>query len=372
MDLRNVISHSVARNAQSAITARPARRYALGGVAALLLVQALGAQAAPSYYVTDLTALGYPNAYTMNDSGQVISFQAAGGGANVSLYNPLSGASQSLGAVPSAGAGSSVYRPSKFNTSGSFTYSTAPSAAALSDHAYLVSGGVRYEIGAGRPSDINDSGEVVGDIRVGNRWHGFVYSNGVTLDLGVIGSNTSSTAVAINNQGQVLGASGSSVFIYDHGNTQILSSFIEASGFNNNGDVVGRLTNGNAGLYRDGQYYDLGALGTYFNVAFATSINDAGYIVGHSRTDIPEFSDYHAFIYTPTDGMLDLNDLLVNPPATYLSTAFTINAQGQIIVQGGNSHYYLLTSEVPVPAAFWLFGSGIVGLFAANRRKRRL
>lgn len=52
--------------------------------------------------------------------------------------------------------------------------------------------------------DINNSGQVVGTAAAGGYPHAFLYSNGVTQDLGTFGG-TASCAYAVNDSGQVVG-----------------------------------------------------------------------------------------------------------------------------------------------------------------------
>lgn len=44
--------------------------------------------------------------------------------------------------------------------------------------------------------------------------------------------------------------------------------------------------------------------------------------------------------------------------------------RGYIDIGSGNSMYVTSVSDVPVPAAFWLFGSGLIGLAGFARRKK--
>jgi probable HAF family extracellular repeat protein len=74
-----------------------------------------------------------------------------------------------------------------------------------------------YEEGEMRPLsdsfgsafDINESGQVAGTYSD----HAFLYSNGVLTDLGALPGDTFSTALAMNNHGDVIGRSGSRFFI---------------------------------------------------------------------------------------------------------------------------------------------------------------
>ncbi|HOJ72936.1 MAG TPA: thrombospondin type 3 repeat-containing protein [Phycisphaerae bacterium] len=112
-------------------------------------------------------------------------------------------------------------------------------------------------------SGLNDAGQVVGYYYTAD-WakRAFLYSNGVTTDLGTLGG-TEAYANAINNNGQVVGVSRTAggqwhAFIWD---------------------AVGGMR-------------DLGTLGGASSEAYA--INDSGQVVGFSETA----TGFHAFIYS--------------------------------------------------------------------------
>jgi probable HAF family extracellular repeat protein len=109
--------------------------------------------------------------------------------------------------------------------------------------------------------------------------------------------------------------------------------------------------NGNSG-----QAQDLGNLGFYAPESYLGGLNDAGQVVGYSV--IPTGYD-HAFLWTPADGMVDLNTLLDSSGKGWeLTEAHAINNYGQIIGVGGfdppgsapfGSYAYLLTPTTPIP-----------------------
>ena len=79
----------------------------------------------------------------------------------------------------------------------------------------------------------------------------------------------------------------------------------------------------------------------------------------------------HAFIWDSESQITDLNDLLINGDGWTLQTASDINDNGQIVgsaIFGGQTRAFLL-NPVPVPAAVWLFGSGLIGLIGLARKK---
>jgi probable HAF family extracellular repeat protein len=141
---------------------------------------------------------------------------------------------------------------------------------------------------------------------------------------------------------------------------------------NASGQVAGVSTVVGGGYHafitRNGHMFDLGTLaGGYSN---GLGINPTGQVVGSS--------DGRAFV-TDLYGMNDLNTLLVASATGWtLEAATAINDAGQITGYGlleGQRLAFLLTPEaaiVPVPAAVWLFGSGVIGLLGFKPRRYRL
>lgn len=148
-------------------------------------------------------------------------------------------------------------------------------------HAFLYSAGQMIDI---HPSSarwsiayaINDARQVVGTCGAPNdETHAFLYSNGQTIDLSLAFGAYYSTAVDINNSGQVVGQ-------YAISPTQDLS-YLSSGAF----------------LYSDGTMANLNTITTIsagwtlFNVF---SISDNGMIVAMGRT---ESGTQHAFLLTP-------------------------------------------------------------------------
>jgi len=117
-------------------------------------------------------------------------------------------------------------------------------------------------------------------------------------------------ATALNNQGQVVGISGTC------------------------GTAVGGATAAHAVLWENGVPQNIGNLG---GVAWntPTSISDNGTVVGFS--DLPGDSasspNYHAFLWTKSGGIQDLGTL----PGDSFSIAWGINNRGQVVGQSINA-----------------------------------
>jgi probable HAF family extracellular repeat protein len=157
----------------------------------------------------------------------------------------------------------------------------------------------------------------------------FLYSNGITQDLGIEGS-----AYDINNKGQVVGGSSGGAFLYsdlysDGITTIINSNNAIAYGINDKGQVVGHSgTPNTAFLYDNGITNDLGALPPY-DSSSASAINNKGQVVGNlSFSAFPPIYDTSAFLYSRRTGMINLGRLL---PTDIFSVAADINNKGQVV-----------------------------------------
>jgi probable HAF family extracellular repeat protein len=171
----------------------------------------------------------------------------------------------------------------------------------------------------------------------------FLYSNGVFSTIQVSGVPPENVgAIAINNQGQVLGGfedgtGQSHLFLDSNGVVTILNLPLPGGpqAFNDLGQMAGfffngTLENGFAGY--DSFLYSNGAVSTFrFPGAFATqalSLNNQGQIVGDYYPR-PEngFINSHAFLYS--NGVLTNIDI----PGTSLTYAVGINNVGQILLE---------------------------------------
>src|SRR5436190_460406 len=156
---------------------------------------------------------------------------------------------------------------------------------------------------------INASGRIVGQyIDANNHTHGFLYSNGTyttldnpsTSDIGV------AVAIVVNGLSQIVGsygdASGEHGFLYNNGsyttlNDPFANNNTTALGMNDTGQIVGHFNNGLHGfLYSNGTYTTLDdPLGT--NGTIAAGINASGQIVGQYKD---ANNHTHGFLLTIT------------------------------------------------------------------------
>lgn len=336
------------------------------------LMPATGVLAQSAYTITDLGASVIP--YAINESGQVAgdnqqsgtnsAFLYSGGVVNNFLGSIYSGAYglNNLGHVVGYyDPGNSDGFPSPFVYDGTTTTNLVP--------------GI---LNAGEACGINASGQIAGgiDFDFAAGFSPFVYNSaGHSMEIvpGIEAGDTN--AFAINDNGQFIvqyvdntGGTHFNARLYDD-----LTSFTEIPRFpgapdsgdlrafaiNNQGHVTGvsqiALVNGTpiftAFLFDGTNLIDLGAGG-------GQGINDLDQVVGGSSL----FAG---------GAVIDLNTLLDPTSGWAIGSTFDINNRGQIVGVGtlnGVEHGFIMT-PVPVPAAVWLFGSGIVGLAGLARRK---
>ena len=217
-------------------------------------------------------------------------------------------------------------------------------------HGFLYSGGTMQELPLA-PVGINDAGQIVGNVSYSP--HAFLYSGGTMHDLGTLAGPgrepTGSRAYAINNAGQVTGASGAyyapysdetniHAFLYSGGTMHDLGSPGGARSYsiglsiNDHGVVVGNATLSTHGTIvayvsslNGGPSGGVTLGGTRSG---AYGINNAGQIVGWSA--LPGDTTQHAFLVNggTGEGMHDLGTL---GPGGGSSLAYAINDAGQIV-----------------------------------------
>jgi probable HAF family extracellular repeat protein len=245
------------------------------------------------------------------------------------------------------------------------------SGGATTDLGSLQSGGWSSALG------VNNSGVIVGESEWSGGMRAFVYSSGSMVDLGTFGGQNSSAA-SVSNGGHTVGwaelSDGSRRAFLHSSSTMVnlgtLGGDSYARGVNSLGTVVGssELPSGDlaAFAYSGGVLTNLGSIQT--GGTSATSINDAGVIVGQSGSVAMIFEN---------GVMSDLNSLLDPLFSSYiLKEASRINNNGQILAfaqfngNPADGRPVLLTPTTPVPEPMTLAAVGI-GAMALRRRTKR-
>ncbi|MGA7921689.1 MAG: hypothetical protein WCA38_18660 [Candidatus Acidiferrales bacterium] len=226
----------------------------------------------------------------------------------------------------------------------------------------------------GQASAINDRGQIVGFAENGtvdsscsanatnNRIQlPVLWENGKAQALPTVDGDPDGVAFWINDQGQVVGdtgtcggailhavswKNGTAVSLQDYGTGAI------AQGINHRGVIVGTVGSADnttqfAAIWLNGVLTNLGTLPGDF-AAIATGINDRGQVVGSTWDS--NFNWSHAFIWQ-NGVMTDLNTLFPASSNLYATMANKINERGQIsgmatVLSGpdaGNIHAFLAT-----------------------------
>jgi len=223
----------------------------------------------------------------------------------------------------------------------------------------------------------------------------------------------------INEAGQVTGnakrysgsvSAGQSAWLYDGSNTVNIGltgiehtrdddyKYSYASKINESGQVAGlsHRYNGSAELGQSAWFYDDATSITHYNdfsiratdgyaFSYAGYLGEDGLMLGYYELfDIDSlFLGNRAFGFSLEDGFFDLELQIDGGLELFdwssLASAVTSNDSGQILGSGklngmasdGNAVYLATsTTVVPLPAAFWLFSSGLIGLVGFARRNK--
>jgi probable HAF family extracellular repeat protein len=366
-------------------------------LASLLFISS--AANAITYNITQLpplSATGGSTAYGMNSSGQVVgnSYNSATGLYEAVVWN--SGAVVSVGVEGMArginDSGTIVGESGSYAATGNVIQSNGV--------AFMYSGGIYTSLGTlgGNNSgaySINNNGTIVGWSYTSTNpafptyAHAFQYAGGTMTDMGANTSDGYSRAHSINDMGESTGRGSIGLFccsdkfmaFWDSTNSLSLTSgptnYSSGTDINNNGIIVGNGRTATSGTDIYALWWDANGI-HYFN-PFAggnrsqlNAINDNGVMVGMAR-DGTTAADNRAIISYDGLTMIDLNTLVVDLTGwDTLTEAYDINGSGQIVGVGtlsnGQQGAFILTA-VPIPAAVWLFASGL-GLLGWMHRKR--
>jgi probable HAF family extracellular repeat protein len=134
-----------------------------------------------------------------------------------------------------------------------------------------------------------------------------IWENGAIHELPTFPGDAYGVAASINDNGQVVGASGT------------------CAPFNPNSGLY--LVENHALLWENGAVTDLGNLGGIGGLAgnHACAINNQGQVVGHS--ELPNETTFHGFLWTRETRMRDLGTL----PEDFASVALGISDRGEVV-----------------------------------------
>jgi probable HAF family extracellular repeat protein len=352
-------------------------------IPSLALFLLLSGAARAEYIITDLSS--FRATFTgLNDAGQLVGSTLSNANTNGHAVLYSGGTLTDLGTLP----GTVLSFGFGINASGQVVGAALPGYSAINARSFLYSAGTMTELTGPNVYTIsalaiNASGQIAGNVGTTGGFQGFLYSGGKLTPLGSLpGGQSVSWATAINDAGQVVGASYTNnstvthAFLYSNGKMTDLGTlpggpYIHSFAYaiNASGQVVGQSDN-HAFLYSGGKMTGLPLPDGPYSTA--TAINNAGQVVG--AFSMP----YSAHAYLFSNGKVtDLNSVLPANSGWLLQYASAINNKGQILAggigPGGQAVHVLLTpvAEVPEPGSLALLSVGAVGLAAHAWRKRR-
>lgn len=330
-------------------------------IALVFSVYSLSAHSA-TYSITNLGTLGESSyAYGLNNNGEVVGTSYSLGNATAFIWNEANG-------IVSLGLSSSTAYA--INNSGTIVGGTGSQAFYGSNGSYSITDGGQYPNYHPHVAyDINDNGLAVVVREIGTHQSLIWDGSGLFQEFGKPGGED---AYAINNNGVIAahsefayGANPTGTLYYPDGTYTDIGGRT-AYDVNDSLVAVGADTNGNAFIWDSiGGYQNLGKLFGWDTSLFA--VNEEGIAVG-AMAQSPHFS---AALYDG-NSLVDLNSLINPSLGWHLTSAQDINDFGQIVGWGeinGVTSAFLLT-PVPVPAAAWLFVSGLLGLVGVARHKK--
>lgn len=182
-----------------------------------------------------------------------------------------------------------------------------------------------------RAFDVNDGGGVVGAMEVGGASRAFLLRGNTVIDLGVVPGAAESSAAALNDATpvQVVGASGTSAFIWTEGTGMetlpTLAGSSWATGVTTAGIVVGYSfgSNGSTSAVRWQKVGGVWNVTELADFAGATDVNQAGDAAGSRRSAT---GTAHAHLWPYSGGSVDLSTL-----GGGVSHALGINGDGEIV-----------------------------------------
>lgn len=397
-------------------------------LALLLGIAPVAMASLPSYTITNLGGLGgvASEAYGINNAGQIVGSATTAGG-QYQAFVWQNGVMTSLGFQGVARAiNNNGEIVGETGTRNGWSAPQTPDGRAFyyangsyTDLGTLAAG----NIGKAGAFDINDAGQITGfaytdasnlpaNLAIESQFsRGFIAQkdgngNFVMTDLGCASDNPAyadcySRGHGINDNGEIVGRASTTVFGDNDPSTNNSKPFIywdenqdssavtpagplfvsTGEDINNSGVSVGTWSDGISRKAAIWTISDGAITETLMNVnkGWNMAINESGLVVGMTEGTARNPGKAYMFDINDLNTVVNLEDLVVgglfdNGWQT-LFFANDINDLGQIVGYGktlsGQTRAFLLTpvAAVPVPAAAWLMGSGLVGLMALARRR---
>ena len=332
-----------------------------------------GRGARATYAIEDIGLIGAGahqfNYAALNDNGE-----AAGGAGTVGEYHAAlddHGHITDLGVLAHYDAGN-VYG---INDAGDIAgscykhasgYSLRPTHACLWTHDHVL-----HDLGAlpgmrfSRARAVNNSREVVGqsyvpgDETAYKQSHAFLWKNGAMIDLGVLTGFDQSSALGINDRGQVVGSlnrahGATRGFVWDHGKMSELTPLPGddtslATSINAHGSIVGISDDSHLShdphlvLWAGGRIRDLCSIAGARQID-PVKINDTGQIVLNASAG---WGREYTYLYNPGKGLTRLRELVGTGSGFDLYKVMGLNNKGQILAggrfRGGPMKTFILT-----------------------------
>lgn len=207
---------------------------------------------------TEDDRMPYAAAHAINPLGEIVGYAHRPGAHKSSLNRKFKWNGASSEVLETFGGVTDVI--TAINESGQIagSFSQDPHVDYSDRRAFIVTGDTAVELGTlgGRvslPMDINKAGDIVGKAQTATgEFHGFIYTSGTLVDIGVLTGGRQSFAYGINNKGDVVGSADSGgtlrAVIYQKGVLTDLNSLIpagsgwvlnQARGISENGQISG-------------------------------------------------------------------------------------------------------------------------------------
>lgn len=352
-------------------------------LAAATLLAASGSARAISFTITDLSPGISSFAFGINDSGQVVGYVNDISGERATIWNGTTATELgTLGGTRSSALGiNDAGQVVGYSTTASGAFRATAWSGTTAIDLGILPGGISSQANA-----INNAGQVFGNSSTFGAFRATVWNGTTITDLSpgipyaqVRGVNNAGQAVGVASNGGVTQATiwngTAATYLGTLGGTSSTAVAINASG-----QVVGEYSSSGqfprAAVWNGTTATDLGTLGGSYSQALG--INSTGQIVGSSTT--AGDADQVATIWDGGTAM-DLNTLLfANAAGWKLQSANGINDRGQIIAFGynelsGGSTVLLTPIEptvVPLPAALPLLVGGLGVLSVLARRRKAI